>query len=186
MTFVVTKVQAYGIEAEEPINKRYRQYLILNVTAANTDVDLDLGDNQTGSLGTFWTAADDTTVGAQALFTIQDIVTRAESFDSFGGDIFNRVQADAASTLTTALNSSASSGGSASETLTVTGLQTTDTVISAYLVANGASGLYLSEAASACSASGQYAVTFDQNPGAGAIVRVGITRAAGSKCRLCG
>lgn len=77
MAFAITKVQAYGIEAEEPLNKRYRQYMYLTITGASSDVDLDLGDNQTGSLGTFWTAVSGTTIGANALKAIQDIVTRA-------------------------------------------------------------------------------------------------------------
>lgn len=82
MAMVITKVQAYGIEAEEPVNKRYRQYMYLTLTTANTDVDYDFGDNQTGSLGTFWTATSGTTVGAGALKAIQDIVTRAEVGES--------------------------------------------------------------------------------------------------------
>jgi len=79
MAFAVTKVQAYGFESEEPVNKRYMQRLILNVTALAADVALDLGANQTGSLGTFWTAVSGTTLGANALRSIQDIVTRADT-----------------------------------------------------------------------------------------------------------
>lgn len=97
MAFVITKVQAYGIEAEEPVNKRYRQYMYLTLTAANTDVDLDLGDNQTGSLGTFWTAAGGTTVGAGALRAIQDIVTRAEVGETASLSPLSFFQAAAAS-----------------------------------------------------------------------------------------
>ncbi len=52
MAFALTSVQAYGIEAEEPVNKRYTQRIILAITAANTDTDLDIGDFS----GTFWTA----------------------------------------------------------------------------------------------------------------------------------
>lgn len=82
MTFALTKVQAYGIEAEEPLNKRYRQYMYLTITAANTDTALDLGSNQTGSLGTFWTAVSGSAPGSGALQAIQDIVTRAEVGES--------------------------------------------------------------------------------------------------------
>ncbi len=110
MTFALAKVQAYGIEAEEPLNKRYRQDLILTITAANTDVDLDLGDYIAGSLGTFWDAVDGTATGAGALQAMQDIGTRAEAFDGFGGNFMTRAQVDAASTLITALNSGASTG----------------------------------------------------------------------------
>lgn len=97
MAFVITKVQAYGIEAEEPLNKRYRQYMYLTLTAANTDVDLDIGDNQNGSLGTFWTAAGGTTVGAGALQAIQDIVTRAECGETASLSALNFYQGGAAS-----------------------------------------------------------------------------------------
>lgn len=180
MTFAVTKVQAYGIEAEEALNKRYRQYMILTITAANTDVDLDLGDNQSGSLGTFWTAADDSATGAGALLAIQDIVTRAEYFDSFGGNFMDRAQVDAASRLITALNSAASTGGSATETLAVVGLVTTDTILAATIVNDGATAAYMQEAASACAANAQYIVKFSADPGSGAQVRVAIARAAGT------
>lgn len=79
MAFAVTVVEAYGIEVEEALNKRYIQYLNLTITAANTDTDWDLGDNVTGSLGTFWTAADGTATGLTALGAIQDIETRARA-----------------------------------------------------------------------------------------------------------
>lgn len=85
MAFVLTKVQAYGIESEEPVNKRYRQYLHLTITGLNTDLDLDIGDNVAGSLGVFWAAVDATATGLAGLAAIQDIVTRVESFDSVGG-----------------------------------------------------------------------------------------------------
>ncbi len=97
MAFAITKVQAYGIEAEEPLNKRYRQHMYLTLTAANTDVDLDIGDNQTGSLGTFWTAASGTATGAGALQAIQDIVTRAEFGESPSLSPLSFFQAAAAS-----------------------------------------------------------------------------------------
>lgn len=97
MAFAITKVQAYGIEAEEPLNKRYRQYMYLTLTAANTDVDLDLGDNQAGSLGTFWDAVDGTAIGANALLAIQDIVTRAEVGESASLSPLSYYQGGAAS-----------------------------------------------------------------------------------------
>lgn len=78
MAFAITDVQAYGFEIEEPVNKRYHQYLFLTLTAAATDVDLDLGDYIAGSLGTFWNAVDATDIGLNALEAIRDIGTRAE------------------------------------------------------------------------------------------------------------
>lgn len=180
MTFAITKVQCYGIEAEEALNKRYRQYMVLTLTAANTDVDLDLGDNQTGSLGTFWTAAGTGTPGAGALLSIQDIVTRADYFDSFGGNFMDRAQVDAASTQITALNSGASTGGSTAETLTLSGAVTSDVVLSAFIYTAGATAAYLRAAASSIATSGVYPVTFSADPGTGLKVRVGIARAAGT------
>lgn len=180
MTFALTQVQFYGVEAEEPLNKRYRQYAVLTITAANTDVALDLGLNQTGSLGTFWTAAGSGTPGAGALLAIQDVVTRAQYFDSFGGNFMNRAQVDSASNLVTALNSGASTGGATTETLTLTGAATGDTVLGAYISTAGATATYLAAAASAIASSGVYPVTFGANPGTGAIVRVAIKRAAGT------
>jgi hypothetical protein len=180
MAFAITKVQCYGIEAEEPLNKRYRQYMVLNITGLATDTDLDLGDNQTGSLGTFWDAVDGTDIGAKSLYAIQDIVTRAESFDSFGGNFLDRAQADSSGGAITVTNSGASTGGSASETLTLTGAATGDTVISAY-VSTGASGtVALKSAASSIATASQFPVVFTGDPGAGAIVRVALQRAAGS------
>lgn len=79
MTFAITKVDAYGFEIEEPVNKRYHQYMFLTLTAAATDVDLDLGDYVAGSLGTFWAAVDgDGAIGDNSLATIRDIGSKAE------------------------------------------------------------------------------------------------------------
>lgn len=180
MAFAITKVQCYGIEAEEPVNKRYRQYMVLNLTAANTDVDLDLGDNQTGSLGTFWDAVDGTTIGANALLAIQDIVTRAESFDSFGGNFLSRAQADSSYPNISTLDSSASTGGSASETLTLTGAATGDTVLSAFLFAGPTGTVALQRAASSIAAADAYPVVFTGDPGTTAKIRVLISRTSTS------
>ncbi len=180
MTFAITKVQCYGIEAEEALNKRYRQYMVLTITAANTDVALDLGTNQTGSLGTFWTAAGSGTPGAGALLSIQDIVTRADYFDNLGGNFMDRAQVDAASTLVTALNSSASTGGGTSETLVLTGAVTSDVVLGATISTKGATATYLAQAPSSIATSGVYPVVFGADPGINAIVRVAIKRAAGT------
>lgn len=105
MAFAITKVQAYGIEAEEPLNRRYRQYMYLTLTATSADVALDLGANQTGSLGTFWTAVSGSDIGANALKAIQDIVTRAEVPESPSLSVltYNQGQAAAAGVYTVAL-----------------------------------------------------------------------------------
>lgn len=87
MALVLTKFQAYGIEAEEALNadRGYVQKLILTGTGANSDVAHDVGDYTAGSLGTFWAAIDNTALGLQALAVIQDIQTRAANFVVMGG-----------------------------------------------------------------------------------------------------
>ena len=177
MAFALTKVRGYGVEAEEALNKRYRQYLILNITGANTDVDLDIGDYTSG---TFWTAIGTSATAAAALLAaLKDIQTRAEAFLGVQGTgIATRQQVDASRTIVTALDSSASAGGSATETLTVTGLLTTDTVLGATIVEDGANSVYIREAAKTCAVNGQYIVTFSGDPGAGLELRVSLSRAS--------
>jgi hypothetical protein len=85
MTFALTKVRAYGIAVEQPCNKRYVQRLVLDITAAATDLTLALGSHVAGALGTFWDAVDGTEPGDSALKAIRDIVSRADAFVSVGG-----------------------------------------------------------------------------------------------------
>jgi hypothetical protein len=179
MAFAITKVQAYGIESEEPVNKRYRQYMMLTLTAAATDVALDLGSNQTGSLGTFWTATSGTTVGAGALQAIQDIVTRAEAFSDFGGEWMTRSQANATSGLIT-YDSAVSTGGAATEALTVTGLAVADTIYAVSQLTKGANATALNSWTDTGRTVNLLTVGWTGNPGAGSIVRVLVKKAAGS------
>jgi hypothetical protein len=180
MTFVVTKVQAYGIEAEEALNKRYRQYMILTITAANTDIDLDLGDNQDGSLGTFWNAVDATATGAGALLAIQDIVTRADYFDSFGGNFLDRAQVDPSGGTLQTLISGTTSGGDAAETQTLTGAATGDTVIAVYVSTAATGSITLQAAASSIATADQITSTWTGDPGTTAKLRVTLRKAAGA------
>lgn len=177
MAFAITKVQAYGQEAEEPVNKRYRQFLMLDITAANTDVDLDLGDNQAGALGTFWDAVDGTDIGANSLKVIQDIVTRAEAFDRWGGQALLGLQQGDVSGITT-YDSDASAGGNATEALVVTGIAVGDTVLAYSKVASGANNEPL--VALGAVAANQVTVSFAGDPGAGATVRFLVQKASGS------
>lgn len=86
MAFAVTGVKAYGVEGEEPLSSKcYQQFLSLDITAANTDIDMDIGDMVAGSLGTFWTAAGGSTKGAIALRTLRQIVGRAANLHNVGG-----------------------------------------------------------------------------------------------------
>lgn len=176
MTFALTKIRAYGIEAEEAVSKRYKQTLILNITGANTDVDLDIGDYS----GTFWTAVGGTEPGITALKAVKDIQVAADSYLGLGAtSMAGLVQADASQPVISTLNSSASTGGAVGETLTVTGLLTTDTIlgVSQYVVGANASALSgWGGANGVCSVNDQLPVTFTVNPGAGAKVRVVISR----------
>lgn len=172
MTFEITKVQCYGQEAEEPVNKRYRQFMNLTLTAANTDVDLDLGDNQTGSLGTFWDAVDSTTIGANALIAIQDIVTRAENFASLGGDWQSRAQADGSQTSVISYDATPQAPGGTTATYVVTGLAATDTVIGLVPIVGTSPIEKLTSIAA-----NQAVVEYAADPGAGSTVRISVTRA---------
>lgn len=176
MAFAITSVQCYGQEAEEPLNKRYRQFMMLNITAANTDVDLDLGDNQTGSLGTFWDAVDGTTIGAGALQAIQDIVLRAQAFATLGGNFLDRAQVDPSDATITTYDSGASSGGSATESLTFTGMDSTDTILALTPKTAGANAAAIRAFGSP--GSNSLSVTFTADPGANAVVRALVKKAA--------
>lgn len=174
MAFVLTKFQAYGVEAEEAVNKRYGQKAIFTITALNTDVDLDIGDYT----GTFWDAVDATDTGAKALLAIKDIQTRAETFVGLGGTgIAGYVQGDSSIPVVQSLDSAASAGGNAQETLTVTGLLTTDTILTAQVVTVGANAVALRRVAPTCAVAGQYIANWTADPGAAAVVRVVFARA---------
>src|SRR5271165_4646613 len=101
MAFSLQKFQAYGIEPQEPVFKRYVQRAVLSIVALNTDTALDIASITAGSLGTFWTAAiaDATyglTVATPAAQAIRDIVTKAESFNwASGQELWTRKLATA-------------------------------------------------------------------------------------------
>lgn len=174
MAYAMQSVQVYGIEAEEPVNKRYRQCAILAFTGLNTDIDLDIGDYS----GTFWTAVGGTEPGTTALKAIKDIQQRALSFINVkGSSIAGYSQADASAVAVSALDSAASAGGAATETLVVTGLLTTDTILAATEQTKGASKTALINYESAASVAGKLAVEWTANPGAGSVIRVVVARA---------
>lgn len=104
MAFALVAARAYGIEADEATTKKFTQYLRLDITAANTDIALDLGTYA----GTFWTAVGGTEPGATALKTIKDINIRAKQlFDVKGQALLARIQVLAtpgASQYTVAMN----------------------------------------------------------------------------------
>lgn len=172
MAFALTKVRAYGVESEEPVNKRYLQRLILNITGANTDTDLDIGDYS----GTFWTAVGATSPGAEALKVLKNIAVKAEQcLNVFGEDFMTRQKIDGTSTRIYSYLSDASAGGAAAEAYTVTGLLATDEVISVDQEVDGAGAAVGIISWGTLVADG-LTVTYDADPGANAKVRVTVKR----------
>lgn len=170
MAFALTKYEARSLDIASPTYKRGIQQVVLDITGTSADVDLDLGDDS----GTFWTAAQaNTTYGElakKALASLKRIVDQAQALVSVESqELLTKNQI-------VALDSSASVGGNVTETLTVTGLLTTDRILAATIVEDGANAAYIQEAAKTCATNGQYVVTFSADPGAGAEVRVLVQR----------
>lgn len=174
MAFALTKAVAYGIEAEEAVNKRYKQVLQLTITAANTDTALDLGDYA----GTFWDAVDGSTPGDEALAAIKSINTKAAQLIKVASEpLLSRQVIDPTTTKELSFLSAASSGGAAEESFTVTGLKTTDTIISVDMEVDGAgTGKSIVAYDQPADADDDLDVTFDADPGANAKVRVLVQR----------
>lgn len=177
MAFALTAFVADGQEMDEAVTKRFRQRAVFTITAANTDVDLDIGDYS----GTFWTAVGGSTVGAKALLAIKDIQTRAKSYYWTGGTgLAGKVPAGSTSLGLVKLTGTVA-GGAASEIVTVTGLATsaTDTILSVTQAKpNGTATVavagYDTQAANALT------VYFAANPGAAGVVNVIVQRAVGA------
>lgn len=175
MTFALTKVTAYGIEASEPLQKRFKQVLILEGTAAATNVAYDFGTYA----GTYWTAVGGTAPGITALKAIKDIQIKAKSFESATGvGLSGRTQLSSTDPKVMSLTSAVYAGGSATPTLTVTGLLTTDTILGATQIAKNANSLPLIGANATCAVADQYPVIYSADPGGSGTVRVVFTRAA--------
>lgn len=81
MALVLTEVEAYGREIDEPLTKKFSQVLRLKGTGAATDLTHDIGN----LTGTFWTAVGGTDVGAKALTTLKSIVPKIKVIDAIGG-----------------------------------------------------------------------------------------------------
>ncbi len=175
MTFALTKVTAYGIEASEPLQKRFKQVLILEGTAAATNVSYDFGTYA----GTFWTAVGSTEPGTTALKAVKNINIAAKAFIDIGGvGIAGRSQSSSTDPKVLALTSAVYAGGSATPTLAVTGLLTTDTILGATQIVKNANSLPLIGANATCAVADQYPVVYSADPGASGTVRVTISRAA--------
>ncbi len=172
MAFALTRAQAYGTEVEEAVNKKYKQVLILTFTAANTDVDLDLGDYA----GTFWDAVDGSQPGIDALLAIKDIQTRAETFLGIGGTaIAGYSQADASGSSIIAIDSAASLGGAATEAVALTGALSTDTILAVSQKVKGANSTALNGFATLID--NGITLSWTANPGASSVATVLLQRA---------
>jgi len=75
-------------------------------------------------------------------------------------------------------DSAASAGGAATETLTVTGLAAGDTILAVSQVTKGALGTALIKWTDTSRTANQLAVEWTGNPGAGAVIRVVVQKAA--------
>jgi len=159
-TFQLTKYNAYGFIIDSDIQKRAVQRAVFHITAANTDIDLDLSD----STGTFWTAAKaDTTYGAMAtkasasLTKIQAIAT---ALNFIGGLNSGAGYCDTAAT----------SGGAVTETVTCSGLLATDKILAITQRVKGANSTALN--AFVPSNDGYITLGWTADPGASSISRV--------------
>ncbi len=156
---------------EEAVNKRYRQRMLLSITGANTDVTYDLGTYA----GTFWTATGGSTAGAAALKAIADIQIRAKSFRGLGGTgIAGKVQVDSSYTKIQAIDSTASSGGAATEAVTVTGLLSTDTILAVSQKTKGANSTALNGFGTLID--NGLTLSWTANPGASSVSTVLVSR----------
>lgn len=93
MAFALVGFHARGVEVTSPSLKRGIQQVVLDITAAATDVDMDIGDDS----GTFWTAciADSTygSLASSALTVLQAIVAQSAAFVGCASEqLIDRVQ----------------------------------------------------------------------------------------------
>jgi hypothetical protein len=132
MTFSLQQFKAYGIRSDKTRQHAW-QVAELGIVAANTDTALDISSDTNGSLGTFWTAAIANgtygTLASNALASIQAIVANINSLKTVSSEaLLAKQPADSAGLVS--FLSSASLGGAAAEAYTVTGLLSTDTILS--------------------------------------------------------
>lgn len=93
MAFALTSFFADGVRFSGPGPYRAKQLYCFNITAAITDVDLDIGD----ITGTFWTAAQaNATYGTMATQVLADITRLYAQYaaisDIFTAAVFDRIQ----------------------------------------------------------------------------------------------
>ena len=89
MAFALTAFECRGIDIAGPNLKRGLQQVCLTITGTSSDVDLDIGDLD----GTFWSAADDSSLGAAALLDMTNVVAQsAACLDIQSPQLLDRVQ----------------------------------------------------------------------------------------------
>lgn len=84
MAFALTKFACYGTSIQSVSSKRGIQIAELTITAANTDVDLDIGDL---TPGTFWTAVAGA-LATEALVLLALIVANSRELIAVEGTAF--------------------------------------------------------------------------------------------------
>lgn len=170
MTRVVTEYEAFGVYRDEALTRQPFQFLRLKGTAAATDTAFDLGT----FAGTFWGQVDDTATGLAALKALKDINTKLKTFHTIGGlGVIEKTKIGASLVIV----SGAVGSGSASATVTATGLLTTDTIVAVTQRVKGANSLPL------LGWSGQLAdqltAVYSADPGANAILDILVQRENG-------
>jgi hypothetical protein len=94
MAFAITGFKAYGVEAYEGNREQFEQVLLLDITAATSDVLLDIG----ASGGTFWTSVNNATLNR----IVQDIFTRVDKHLSFScPQLLDKTQVRSSATVAT-------------------------------------------------------------------------------------
>jgi hypothetical protein len=93
MALALTKFEAYGIQIDEPVTKRFVQRAVIEWTGATSDITIDIANYA----GTFWTAVGATEPGLTAIKALKDIQIKAKALVVVGGlGVVNLVRGTAA------------------------------------------------------------------------------------------
>lgn len=173
MTVALTNVKVYPIENEDWARRHFLHAVEVTASAANTDTSVALG-----------TLAAADAVNGPYLTTV---LNKAERIILAAVDGLTRV---GGGLNITKLDSAVSVGGNATETMTVTGLLTTDTILGVTQFVDGAGAavgiLAYGGATGVCSVADQLSVTWNADPGAGAKIRVAVERVAAAGPTIAG
>lgn len=176
MSRAVTAVEAFGREIDEPITKRFQQVLHLSVTGLATDTAYDFSN----AAGAFWTdALADVTYGSvatQALAVLRAIQAGAKNFLSVQSPQLAPKTVMGATIQS--INGTVASG-SATPAVTVTGLLTTDVILSVTQTTKGANSLPLLGWNS--QVAGGITAVYSADPGASGVLQVTFLRPAGTQ-----